>query len=165
MVERSARSAGASSGRLGVEAGKDVGAGGVGLADHVEVDAAEVAADSDVVLLVNPGKGVREGDGLVDLEGWLLLAEAGELVESDVGQAVEERIGGKSVEADLAGDVGGVGEVVARLGVRPVPVDVEAVGEVALAERVSGLQRSTGCSGCLPPRSGKRLRLSEAVWL
>ena len=87
------RSAGAGSGRLRVEAGEDVGSGGVGQADQVEVDAAQVASEAHVVLLVNPGERFGERDGLVDLKCGLLLVEAGELVEGDVGQAVELRIG------------------------------------------------------------------------
>ena len=84
-------------GLAGEEAGEVEAAGGVGLADHVEVNAAEVAAEFEVVLVVDPGAGFGDGDGLVDVEVGLLLVESGELGEGEAGQAEIERAGG-SVE-------------------------------------------------------------------
>ena len=95
-------------GRLGGEAGEDVGAGGVGVADHVVVDAAEVAAEADVVLAVVPDEHVVEADGFCGLEVRLLLVEAAELIERDVGQAPQLRRVGQAIEAELRGDVGEV---------------------------------------------------------
>ena len=56
------------------------------------MDAAKVSAKADVVLLVNPGGGLRSGDRLVGLKVRLLLVDAGELVEGEVGQTVEQRV-------------------------------------------------------------------------
>ncbi len=127
-------------GLLGEEAGEDVGAGGVGVADFVLIDAAEVGAKADVVLAVDPGAHVAEGDGLRELEIGLLLAEAGELVHRDVGQAPELRRMGQAVEAELGGDVGDVAEAVAGLGVGLIPAGGDGVREAAFADGVAELQ-------------------------
>ena len=87
--------------RLSKEAGEDVGSGGVGVADHVVVDAAKVSTEADVVLAVVPDEHVGDADGFRSLEVRLLFAEAGELVQRDAGQAPELRRIGKAVETEL----------------------------------------------------------------
>lgn len=74
-----------------------------------------VGSEAEVVLVVDPRDGVGDGDGLVDVEARLLLADAGELVEGDAGQAVELGICGQAVQADFACRIANVGEVVRDL--------------------------------------------------
>ena len=100
-----------------------------------------VGSELEVLFFVDPRGSFSQFDGLVGLEVRLLFIDAGELVERDVRQTVEQRIGGQAVETDLAGYVGGVGEVVRRLRIAAVPDEVEVVGEVTLADGVAERER------------------------
>ena len=105
------------------------------------MNAAKVSAKTDVVLLVNPGGGVGGGDGLVNLKVWLLFGEAGELVQGDVRQTVEQRVLGQSVDAYLAGNIRVVGEIVRKLGIAAVPVETGIRGQPAFANGIAERQR------------------------
>ncbi len=77
------------------EAGEYEGSGYIaGVAEEVVVDAAKVSAKADVVLLVDPRGGICSSDCLVGLKVRLLLVHAGELVERQVGQAIEQWVSG-----------------------------------------------------------------------
>jgi hypothetical protein len=81
---------------LGVETGEGIGAGEVaGIAKEVVMYAAKISAKAEVVLFVDPRALVRRGDRLVGLEVRLLLVDAGELVQGDVGQTLEQGVGGQ----------------------------------------------------------------------
>ncbi len=106
----------------------------------------EVSAEADVVFAVTPGAGFGECEGLGEAIVRLLLIDAGELVEDKVRQAVVERIGVErgvvgAEDADLGGDVFDIGEEVAQLRVVAVPGEGEIVGQLALADGVSGRER------------------------
>ena len=105
------------------------------------MDATKVSAKTNVVLLVYPGGRLGRGNRLVDLEVWLLLGHAGELVQSEVGQTKEQWVGGQSAETYLAGDICGAGEIVLELRIAAVPVETEIIGQPALAQRVAKRHR------------------------
>src|SRR3954468_13160875 len=98
------------------------------------VDAAVVAAETDIVLAVDPREGFRDREGLGNGELRLLLVKAGEAGKRHVGQAVIERAGIEGIaagteNADLRGDIGRVGKEVYRLAVAAVPVHIEDAGQ------------------------------------
>src|SRR5580698_6099370 len=107
------------------------------------MNAAEVAAKTDVVFMVYPGDRIAARDGLVGVKIRLLLVQAGELIECEAGQSIVERIGGtvEDVESDLPGYVGRIGEIVAQLDVAAVPAGGEVVGDLAFADGIAKLKR------------------------
>ncbi len=72
--------------------GKGIAAEHVGAGERIQVDAAYVEAEVDIVPSMVPLGGLGEGDGLVDLVGRFRVAEAGELREGDAGDAVVQGI-------------------------------------------------------------------------
>ncbi len=76
------------SGLLGVHPGKYEGPGSVRAAKQIEFDAADIPAKANDVRAVLPGGGCRDADRLRELIVWLRLAETGEVVENQVGQAI-----------------------------------------------------------------------------
>ena len=67
----------------------------------------------------------------------MLLRDRSELIESDVGQAIKQRVSGETIESDLRSNIGTIGEVIGDLRVVTVPVEIEAIVEVVFADRVA----------------------------
>ena len=104
------------------------------------MNAAKVSPKADVVLLMNPGSGIRSADGLVDLKVRLLFGKAGELVQDEVRQAKEQWILRQPLDAYLAGNIRCAGENVLELRVTAVPVETEISGKPAFADRIAERQ-------------------------
>ena len=100
-----------------------------------------VAAETHVVLAVNPAQHFAERDGLRDGEAGLRFTQALDAVaERNIGHTVIERNVVRHSHTDCRrGIIRGVGEEVNGVAAAAVPIDIRDARKAVIPDRVAGL--------------------------